>query len=43
MLDQEQELRFAKARRGAIAREFAHLNPGLAVERPPCSSTASPT
>ena len=27
MLDQEQELRFAKARRGAIAREFAHLNP----------------
>ena len=53
MLDQEQELRFSKARRGAIAREFAHLNPeqqravlateGLAVERPPCSSTASPT
>ena len=27
MLDQEQELRFSKARRGAIAREFAHLNP----------------
>ena len=27
MLDQEQKLRFAKARRGAIAREFAHLNP----------------
>ena len=23
MLDQEQELRFSKARRGAIAREFA--------------------
>ena len=55
MLDQEQELRFSKARRGAIAREFAHLNPEqqravlategplLAVERPPCSSTASPT
>ena len=27
MLDQEQELRFAKARRAAIAREFARLNP----------------
>ena len=27
MLSQQQELRFCKARRGAIARDFAHLNP----------------
>ena len=27
MLDQQQELRFCKARRGAIARDFARLNP----------------
>ncbi len=27
MLDQQQQLRFAKARRGAIAREFSGLNP----------------
>ena len=27
MLDHEQELRFCKARRAAIAREFARLNP----------------
>ena len=27
MLDRQQELRFCKARRGAIARDFSHLNP----------------
>ena len=39
MLNHEQELRFCKARRGAIARDFARLNPeqqkaALATEGP---------
>ena len=39
MLDHQQELRFCKARRGAIARDFTRLNPeqqkaALATEGP---------
>ena len=42
MLNREEELRFCKARRAAIALDYQNLNPEQR-RAAPCSFTASPT